>query len=126
MPNRADHHTTVTLKDGARALIRPITPDDRDALAAGVAGLSPESRYRRFFAPVSELSERDLDYLTRVDHHDHEALLAVDAATGDGVGGARGVRAGPGVPEPPIVVADDWHGRGVGTRLLDALVERAR
>ena len=63
------------LRDGSRVVIRPIEPDDREALAAAFERLSPESRYRRFFAPVSRLSERDLDYLTCVDHHDHEALV---------------------------------------------------
>jgi nucleotide-binding universal stress UspA family protein/RimJ/RimL family protein N-acetyltransferase len=117
---------TVTLRDGSRIAIRPVEPDDRDTLAEGFRRLSPESRYRRFFAPIPELSERDLDYLTRVDHHDHEALVAVDAATGEGVGVARFVRTGSGAAEPAIVVADDWQGRGVGSRLLEALAERAR
>ncbi len=117
---------TITLPDGSRIAIRPVEPDDRALLAEGFGRLSPESRYRRFFAPMPELSDRYLDYLTRVDHHDHEALLAVDVVSGDAVGVARFVRSGPGVAEPAIVVADDWHGRGVGTRLLNALVERAR
>ncbi len=116
----------VELRDGSRVVIRPIEPDDRAGLAAGFERLSPESRYRRFFGPVVHLSEDDLDYLTRVDHHDHEALVAVEEGTGEGVGVARFVRTGPDVAEPAIVVLDDWQGRGAGTRLLDALVERAR
>ena len=43
-------------------------------------------------------------------HHDHEALVAVDPATGQGVGVARYVATAPGVAEPAIVVADDWQG----------------
>jgi hypothetical protein len=69
---------TVRLRDGSRVLIRPIEPDDRAALAEGFERLSAESRYRRFFAPMPRLRERDLDYLTRVDHRDHEALVAVE------------------------------------------------
>ena len=72
------------------------------------------------------MSERDLDYLTHVDHQDHEALVAVEEPTGEGVGVARYVRTGPDVAEPAIVVADDWQNRGVGTALLAALVKRAR
>ena len=117
---------TVELRDGSRVVIRPIEPDDRAALVAGFERLSAESRYRRFFGPITHLSERDLDYLTRVDHHDHEALVAFEDGTGDGVGVARYVRTGPDVAEPAIVVADDWHGRGAGSRLLDALVKRAQ
>jgi nucleotide-binding universal stress UspA family protein len=116
----------VTLKDGSRVRIRPIEPGDRTALAEGFERLSPESRYRRFFSPVPKLRERDLDYLTRIDHHRHEALVAVDPVTGNGVGVARFVRTEPGVAEPAIVVADDWQGRGVASQLLRALARRAR
>jgi len=114
------------LRDGTRVAIRPIEPSDRAALAEGFERLSPESRYRRFFSPVAELSEHDLDYLTAVDHHDHEALVAVEEATGAGIGVARYVRTGDGVAEPAIVVADDWQGRGAGAELLAALADRAR
>ncbi len=106
--------------------IRPIEPDDRVALAEGFERLSPESRYRRFFGPVRHLSERDLDHLTQVDHHDHEALVAIVEGTGEGIGVARYVRTGPDVAEPAMVVLDDWQRRGAGTRLLGALVARAR
>ena len=117
---------TVELRDGSRVEIRPVEPDDRAALATGFERLSPESRYRRFFGPMPELSERFLDYLTIIDHHDHEALVAFDPETGDGVGVARYVRTKPDVAEPAIAVIDDWQGRGVATELLDRLVDRAR
>src|SRR5437660_3402126 len=66
----------VTLRDGVSIFIRPIDAGDKAALVQGFEKLSPESRYRRFFSPLSRLSERDLAYLTEVDHHDHEALIA--------------------------------------------------
>jgi nucleotide-binding universal stress UspA family protein/RimJ/RimL family protein N-acetyltransferase len=116
----------TTLKDGSRITIRAIVADDRQTLANGFARLSPETRYRRFFGAMPELSERDLDYLTQVDHHDHEALVAFDEETGEGVGVARFVRISPDAAEPALVVADDWQQRGVGSALLAALVERAR
>jgi RimJ/RimL family protein N-acetyltransferase len=116
---------TVTLRDGSQVAIRPLEPGDRQALAEGFERLSPESRYRRFFGPMPRLRERDLDHLVAVDHQDHEAVVATDVATGEGVGVARYVRTGDAVAEPAIVVVDDWQGRGVGTALMDALVERA-
>ena len=94
-------------------------------LREGFERLSPESRYRRFFSPVARLTERQLDYLTDVDHRDHEALVAV-APSGDAVGVARYVRTRPGVAEPAIVVTDDWQGRGLASQLLDLLADRAR
>src|SRR5436309_1309354 len=117
---------STPLREGSQITIRPIGPDDRQDLADGFARLSPETRYRRFFGPVARLRERDLDYLTQIDHHHHEALVAVDDATGDGVGVARYVRIADGVAEPAVVVVDDWQGRGVGGALLSALVDRAR
>jgi RimJ/RimL family protein N-acetyltransferase/nucleotide-binding universal stress UspA family protein len=95
-------------------------------LTEGFDRLSPESRYRRFFTPVTRLSERQLDYLTDVDHRDHEALVAVALDSGNAVGVARYVRTRPGVAEPAIVVADDWQGRGLASQLLDLLADRAR
>jgi GNAT superfamily N-acetyltransferase len=118
----ADH---AALADGSMVLVRPIEPADRGLLVGAFERLSPEARYRRFFSPVSRLTERQLDYLTQVDHHSHEALVAVDEASGRLVGVARFVRTGAGEAEPAMVVADDWQGRGVASALLDRLVERA-
>jgi GNAT superfamily N-acetyltransferase len=116
------------LRDGQEILIRPIKPEDRDELAEGMRRLSPESRYRRFFTPTSELSSAQLTYLTDVDHSDHEALVAVEPTTGHGIGVARYVRS-PGDPElaeVAVAVADSWQGRGVASALLEHLTERAR
>jgi GNAT superfamily N-acetyltransferase len=117
----------VTLRDGSELAIRPIRPRDKAAIVAGFERLSPESRYRRFFAPLQRLSARDLEYLTEVDHHDHEAVIGFDAATGDPVGVARYIRSDdPSEAEVAVTVIDDWQGRGAATALLDRLVVRAR
>jgi RimJ/RimL family protein N-acetyltransferase len=118
---------TVELRDGSEIVVRQVRPEDKDAIIAGFERLSPESRYRRFFAPLDRLGERELRYLTEVDHSDHEALIAFDAPSGEPVGVARYVRsAEPGEAEVAVTVVDDWQGRGAATALLDALVERAR
>jgi RimJ/RimL family protein N-acetyltransferase len=117
----------TTLRDGTEVEIRPIGPADKDRLAEAFARLSPESRYRRFFRPLKELRAGDLRYLTEIDHHDHEALVAI-AADGSLVGVARYVRTEeePELAEVAVTIVDDWHGRGVATELLRALVDRAR
>lgn len=48
----------VHLRDGRELIVRPIEPDDKNALADGLQRLDPESRYLRFLAPVARLSER--------------------------------------------------------------------
>ena len=117
---------TVRLRDGEKVSLRPIEPGDRERLRRGFDRLGPESRYRRFFSPVDHLTESQLDFLTRVDHHDHEAIVAIHDGEIRGV--ARYVRAAEGArsAEVAVVVADDWQGRGLGTHLLDSLSRRAR
>ena len=119
---------TCRLRDGSEVVVRPIEPSDREQLEAEFERLSPESRYQRFLAPMPHLNAEMLDYLTEVDHHDHEALVALDSATGEGAGIARFVRleGRPEVAEAAVTVADAWQGRGLGTLLLELLAGRAR
>ena len=117
----------VTTSGGVELSIRQVRPDDKRLIAEGIERLSPESRYRRFFRPLDRLSERDLVYLTEIDHTDHEALAAIDPETGALVGVARYVRgAEPHLAEVSVAVGDPWQRRGVATALLERLVERAR
>jgi GNAT superfamily N-acetyltransferase len=114
------------LADGSSILIRPIAPGDKGAIETAYEHLSHESRYRRFFAPLERLSARDLAYLTEVDHHDHEALIA-HSAQREPIGVARYVRGKQrNKAEVAVAVVDGWHRRGVATALLRRLVERAR
>jgi RimJ/RimL family protein N-acetyltransferase len=105
------------LRSGHTVLIRPMRSDDAPALAAAVEQLSEQSRYRRFHTHMPRLNAQTLTYLTDIDHHDHEALVAVAPGSGDIVGVARFIRdtATPDTAELAIVVADAWHRRGLGT-----------
>jgi RimJ/RimL family protein N-acetyltransferase/nucleotide-binding universal stress UspA family protein len=114
------------LRDGSTVVIRPLTSDDRELLRSGFERLSDRSRYLRFQTPLTELSDEQLSYLTAVDHHDHEALVALAPDSDDAIGVARFVRISDNVAECAIVVADDWQNRGLGSELLERLVERAQ
>jgi RimJ/RimL family protein N-acetyltransferase len=118
---------TLRLRDGSEVVVRPIRSDDRDAIVTAFERLSEQSRYQRFMTAVDELSPSQLEYLTDVDHHDHEALVAFDPTTGDGVAVARFVRLDDDITaEAAVTVIDDWQGRGLGTALCNLLAERAR
>ena len=110
-------------------LLRRITPEDKDALVAGLGRLSERSVYQRFLSPKPRLSSSELAYLTEVDFVDHYALVAVLAQSPDVVVGVgRWVRSAdvPTDAEIAIVIADDLQGRGVGTELGRALADAAR
>jgi RimJ/RimL family protein N-acetyltransferase len=118
----------VVLRDGSKVLIRPVQNADARLLADGFARLSPQSRQMRFLSRKEELSRAELRYFTDVDHHDHEAIGALNHADGRGVGIARYIRHAedPQAAEIAITIVDDWQGRGLGTELLTRLSGRAR
>jgi RimJ/RimL family protein N-acetyltransferase len=118
----------LRLKDGSSVLVRPVRPDDRELFVAGFERMSPASRYTRFMGHKRKLSERELDFFTRLDHDLHEAVGAIDCQTGAGVAVARMHRhdEDPSVAEAAVTVVDDWQGRGLGGLLLERLTRRAR
>jgi ribosomal protein S18 acetylase RimI-like enzyme len=122
--------TTSDIRDRAarRVEVRPLAPGDRDRLAQAFSRLSEETRRRRFGGLASQLAERDLDRLTQIDHHHHEALAAIAPGTGRIVGVARFITLpdDPRAAEVAIAVDDEWQGRGIGRRLMSELVGRAR
>jgi len=117
----------VILRDGSLVLIRPVQEGDAPLLADGFGRLSAESRWMRFLMAKQELSPSELRYFTSVDHHDHEALGALDHGDGRGVAIARYIRhpAEPDAAEIALTVIDDWQRRGLGTELLGRLADRA-
>jgi GNAT superfamily N-acetyltransferase len=123
---------TTTSEIGSRAAIdvkiRPLAATDRDGLAAAFSRLSEDTRWRRFRGLASQLGDRELDRLTRIDHHEHEALAAIVRDSGQIVGVARYIALPdvPGVAEVAIAVDDEWQHRGIGRRLMSGLVGRAR
>jgi GNAT superfamily N-acetyltransferase len=127
-PGVEDVHT---LADGATVVVRCIRPADRDEVRRGYRSLSPTSRYRRFFAQASDLSDQQLTYLCEVDGKDHLALVAVapshDQRSEMGLGVARFVRLkdDPRVAEAAVTVLDDHQRRGIGRLLLGTLAEAA-
>jgi RimJ/RimL family protein N-acetyltransferase len=127
MSASAGRGSVVELRDGTRALIRPIGPSDRERLKEGFESARADSNFQRFFSPKPRLSSSELVYLTAVDHVRHEALIAVDPETGQSFGTARYIRSGehPETAEFAIGVGDRWMGIGLGTALLRALVLRA-
>lgn len=118
----------IRLRDGSMVLIRPVGADDGDLLAEGFKRLSDRSRRLRFLSGKSRLSRADLAYFTQLDHHDHEAVGALDPEDGRGLGVARYIRSSrdPDCAEVAVTVVDEWQHRGLGSELLTRVTRRAR
>ena len=116
------------LRDGSAVLVREVRAGDAPLLAEGFARLSFESRQLRFLTGKPNLTAAELRYFTDIDHHNHEALGALNPADGSGLGVARYIRDAddPERAEVAVTVVDDWQRRGLGTELLGRLADRAR
>jgi GNAT superfamily N-acetyltransferase len=117
----------VRLRDGGEVLVRPVRAEDKPLFVAGFERFGSESRYLRFMGIKQRLSTDELAFFTEIDHRDHDAVGALDPATGEGLGVARAVRLPdrPQVAEAAVAVIDAWQGRGLGGVLLRALTARA-
>ena len=119
----------VRLDNGVPVLIRPIVPEDKAMLAAGMADLSAQSAYQRFLSPKAILSTDELRYLTEVDFRDHVAFVAVRPGAPDvlvAVGRWIRLRDDPEVAEIAIAVSDALQRQGPGTLLAERLADAAR
>ena len=117
------------LADGTDIVIRPIRPEDAVLTQEFVHNLSEESRYARFMNSVQELSESMLVRFTQIDYSREMALLAVTEEHDKEIelGVARFATNPDGEScEFALVVADAVHGKGLGNKLMTALMDAAR
>jgi len=116
----------VRLRDGTRVTLRPVRRSDVEALRSFVHSLSAESRYLRFHASVTELSEAQWDYLVSVDGQNHVAVVAWLGRVIVGVGRYIRLKESPDTAEVAFAVADALQRRGLGLLLRDELVAAAQ
>lgn len=135
----------VVLRDGSTTHVRPIRPEDSDALQRFQMAQSERSTYLRFFAALQRIPDRMLTQLVTVDHVSRAALVAVrpgaaqeadsadDGAADpaeDIVGVARydviDDRPGRRTAEVAFNVADALQGQGLGSVLLEHIAAAAR
>jgi acyl-CoA synthetase (NDP forming)/GNAT superfamily N-acetyltransferase len=112
------------LADGTVVQIRSATPGDFRLVKSMHAAMSPDNEYRRFFSLSKLSAEREAKRVCRMPAPDHAALLALKGGELVGVGTYE--MAGQETAEIALAVADDMHGRGVGTLLLEHLGSAAR
>jgi len=114
------------LTDGTTIRIRAARPEDFAAVRDLHAKMSPDNLYLRFFSMSRAAAEQEAHRICRPPGPDHAALLAVLDGEVVGCGAFELSGDGSGAAEVALSVADDMHGRGIGTLLLEHLVSLAR
>ncbi|WP_422845344.1 GNAT family N-acetyltransferase [Acidovorax sp. M2(2025)] len=126
------------MRGGGIYTVRPVRPDDASMLQALVKGLSSESRYFRFASSMPELPSRMLARFTLIDYDREMALVAVHrerklGADGEFIDTERIIGVSRYVTNPDLrtcefslLVADEFAGQGLGSRLMAAITEFAR
>ena len=117
------------LADGTDITIRPIRPEDADIEKKFVHDLSDESKYFRFMNSMQELTDNMLVRFTQLDYSREMALIAVVEEQGSEIelGVARyAINPDGDSCEFALVIADNMQGKGLGQKLMTALMEAAR
>ncbi len=107
----------VSLRDGSSVRVRPLRVGDEAALRGFLHGLCAEARRRRFFSVVDP--DRAA-HAAAESTGDRCGLVALDE-TGKVVGHALFIALDATHAEVAVALADDLHGRGLGTVLIERL-----
>nr|WP_316642438.1 bifunctional acetate--CoA ligase family protein/GNAT family N-acetyltransferase [uncultured Roseateles sp.] len=138
LPYPARYEQVWPLPGGGEYALRPIHPDDAQMLQDLVQQLSPESRYFRFVSSMVELPPAMLARFTLIDYDREMALVAVAKERVAGADGEiseteRIVGVSRYITNPDqsscefsLLVADDFKGRGLGSRLMESIMDVAR
>lgn len=114
----------VLLRDGTAAHLRPIKPEDAEALVAFYSRVSDESKYYRFFAPYPQLSDSDVQKFTHVDGVKRVAFILTLGKDLIAVGRFDAINDTD--AEVAFLVEDAHQGRGIAQLLLEHLAQAGR
>lgn len=120
--------SNVTLPDGTCVTFRVMQPEDAALEQAFIAELSVESRHSRFFSNLKQPSDKMLEQFTHPHYPQSYAVIATvkNDGTEKQIGVARYILIdSSGTAEFAVVVADEWQGKGIATKLLHNLTTAA-
>jgi acetyltransferase len=132
-PYPAEYIRRISLKDGTPVTLRPIRPEDEEMLAAFHATLSDETVHLRYFGVLPLERRIAHERLVRSCFSDYDREIAL-VAEREGESGARELiavgrlnrRHGGADAEFALLISDAWQNRGLGSRLLGALITIGR
>jgi len=118
-----------TMKNGRKILLRPVRPEDEPLINDLFNTFSEETMRFRFFYVIKEISHEMLASYCNIDYSREMTIVAEISENNSKkiLGMARLVVEPDGEKgEIAIVVGDPWQNLGLGTRLLDHIIEVGR
>ena len=114
----------LPIKDGA-LLVRPITPDDGEALSEMIRRADPADVRFRFHLAVREVPPAWIKRLTNIDYDQEMALVAL---MGEEIVAVARLVCEPGceTAEFALAVSSDQQRRGIGRGMMGLLLDYAR
>jgi acetyltransferase len=125
------YHWDVPM-EGEKVSIRAIRPEDEPLWAEMVESFSPATAEYRFFGPIGEVTKSMLVRYCHIDYDREIALVAIRESKGKKRKAMLGVArlsietANAEEGEFAIVVRDEYQRKGIGSKLMDALIQAAR
>src|SRR5690606_41314037 len=116
----------LVLASGLVLHVRPIRPDDVDALRRGFRRLTPEQVRLRVFHRMNDLSEEIAERLCNVREHQGAAFVATDAEGEIRAEARIYIGPTPDRAEFALIVDPELVGQGVGNALMHRLLDEAR
>ncbi len=126
-PYPGDLTRVIADRTGKTYCMRPIRPEDAEALQATVAASSPEDIRMRFFSSLKRLPDMLAKRLTQIDY-DREMAFVVDDPGNPALAGIVRLSLDPDKlrGEYAVVVRTDLKGRGLGWALMNEIIAYAR
>jgi acetyltransferase len=127
-PKKYEWHWT--LEDGLPVLLRPIKPEDEPLENELWKTFSDETQRFRFFSPMKTWSHATLVRYTNIDYDREIAIVGITTKNGEKqmVGVVRMIMEPPDFEraEVAIVVGDPWQGLGLGSKMMDCIIDVAK
>jgi acetyltransferase len=117
--------TQWKLKDGTPVTLRPVKPEDENLFSELFKSFSEETMRSRFFQIIKDATHETLTRYCNIDYDREIAIVAeIQHEKRRIIGAVRLIREpGGNTGEFAVVVGDEWQGQGLGSKLLDYIID---
>lgn len=117
--------TQWKLKDETPLVLRPIRPEDENLFSELFKSFSEETMRFRFFQIIKDVTHETLTRYCNIDYDREMAIVAETQGEKKRIIGVVRLISEPGrnSGEFAVVVGDEWQGQGLGSKLLDYIIE---